>query len=351
MGGAAATTGVRAQPGRREVGGVAGASQWVGVGVVQDVAVLGDEDEDHPVHQPQQGLVQRGHVDVRAQRGVVGMAQEPGAQGGDGLLHAVAQLVERAGAGGDGFDAPLLQPARRGRGALVDREAGNVQQPVEQHELAEQLAVKDGFQVELDVGRRGERARVAQQPQLAAVGDHAPQVGLGAVQAFLHQRLRGHGARSAGPLVQVGVPRGQVHRHVVPAVADREGLGSVVGRDPGPDRGQHAEAERVEQGCQPVRERRPRRVRRQVGLRSGRERLAQLLPQRSKVVPVALRFVADGAGAGDAVVGRLATAHVLALGDADQHVGGQQAPDGVDRGEHLVAGDGGHQAAPPETGR
>jgi NaMN:DMB phosphoribosyltransferase len=52
VGGAATAAGMRAQLGRREVGGVAGAGLRVRVGVVQGVAVLGDEGEQEPVDEP-----------------------------------------------------------------------------------------------------------------------------------------------------------------------------------------------------------------------------------------------------------------------------------------------------------
>ena len=126
-------------------------------------------------------------VQVLAQMRVGRVLEEAGAQDGDGLLHPLAQLVQGAGAGGDGFGAPLLQPAR-GRGlALGHLETGGVQQPVQQYELVEQLTVEDRLQVELDVGGRGQCTGVAQQPQLSSVGHHGPQVVRGAVQRLLHQ--------------------------------------------------------------------------------------------------------------------------------------------------------------------
>lgn len=115
------------------------------------------------------------------------MAKEAGAEGGDRVLDAVAQAVQRAGAGRDCVHPPLLQPARRRRRVLRDIEPRDVQQPIQQDELAEQLTVEDGVQVELYVGRGRQGTGVAQQSQLPAIRDDAPQVGVRAVQQLLDQ--------------------------------------------------------------------------------------------------------------------------------------------------------------------
>ena len=122
------------------------------------------------------------------------MGQEPGAEDRDGLLDPVAKLVERSLALLGGEAAPLLQVAG-GRAAVpVGREPGLVADQVEQDEVGEQLAVEDGRQVELDVGRADQGGGVAQQPQHRAVGKDRPQVGVVAVEQFLDHRLRSAGA-------------------------------------------------------------------------------------------------------------------------------------------------------------
>ena len=140
---------------------------------------------------------------------------EPGAEDGDRLLDALAELVEDplalVGAGG----APLLQVARLGAAVALDREPGLVAGQVEEHEVGEQLAVEDRPQVELDVRRADQRRRVAQQPQGGAVAEQAPQPGVVGVQRLLHDRLRGAGLAVRGPVVQVDVPAERPERDVV----------------------------------------------------------------------------------------------------------------------------------------
>ena len=152
------------------------------------------------------------------------MGQEPGAEDGDRLLDAVAQLVERPLALVGGEAAPLLQVAGRRAAVALDREPGLVADQVEQHEVGEQLAVEDRLQVELDVGGADQRGRVAQQPQRRAVGQDRPQVGVVAVEQFLEHGLRGAGGDVRGLVVQVGAPAEQVDRDVPGPVADREAL-------------------------------------------------------------------------------------------------------------------------------
>ena len=163
VGSAAADVGQPAQAGGGEVVGVAGAGFGGGGGVEQGVAVLGDEGEQQPVDQAQQGavVVAVGQLPVAQggdQPAVVGVAQEPGAQGADGGFDAVAQLVQGAGAGGDGFGAPVLHPAvgggAVGAGALL--QPGAVGDLEQQEELGVQLAAEDGVEVELDVRRSGQ---------------------------------------------------------------------------------------------------------------------------------------------------------------------------------------------------
>ena len=97
--------------------------------------------------------------------GLSGWDEEPGAEDGDGLLDAVAELVECPLALLGGEAAPLLQVAGRGAAVALDREPGLVADQVEQHEVGEQLAVEDRLEVELDVGRsrpaRSSRAAAA----------------------------------------------------------------------------------------------------------------------------------------------------------------------------------------------
>ena len=106
-------------------------------------------------------------IEAAAQVRVGRVGEEPGAEDGDGLLDAVAELIERPLALLRGEPAPLLQVAGRGAAVALDREPGLVAGQVEEHEVGEQFPVEDRLEVELDVGGADQRGGVAQQPQRA----------------------------------------------------------------------------------------------------------------------------------------------------------------------------------------
>ncbi len=227
-----------------------------------------------------------------------------------------------------------------------------MQHAVQQHELAEQLAVEDGFQVEVDVGGRSEGRGVAQQTYAAAVGEDRPEVGLGAVEAVLDHGLRGDLAGGRA-LVQVLVPRGEVDQGRAVAVGDREVLVRVgVGRDARRAHlCQRTEVQLAEELGQPVRTGAAGRVGgRGAGHGVGGQGGAQVAPERLEVLPGALGLVAHGHRGGQAVVGGLGARQVPPLGDAQQHVGGEESADRGDGGEGQGgAGCGGHQASAPDA--
>ena len=199
------------------------------VGNQQGVAVLGDEPEQHPVHQPQQRPVQVVQPQVRgariepgAQLRVVFVGDEPGAEDRDGLLHAAAELFESTLALLGGEPAPLFQVTGLRATVIVGGEPGLVAYQVEQDEVGEQLSIEDRLEVELDVRRADQGSGVAQQPQRGAVGKDRPEAGVVAVQQFLHHGLWCPGGHFRRFVVQVGAPAEQVHRHVPGPVTDRE---------------------------------------------------------------------------------------------------------------------------------
>ena len=132
------SSGQVAQPGGGEVvRGSARAASAVGVRVEQRVAVLGDEPEQQPVDDAQQGCVQVVEPDARRRRGaraasvLAGCWRKPVPRVSRACLDAVAQQVQRADALADGGGAPPLQPAvdrrrtvgrpRRGTGGTAGR--------------------------------------------------------------------------------------------------------------------------------------------------------------------------------------------------------------------------------------
>ncbi len=85
---------------------------------------------------------------------------------------ALAQAIADAGAGVERVLVVALDQALGG-GVVADRQAGGVQQPVEDGEVGEEAVGEDAVEVELEVGELDEAGAVAQQAEHAAVGDEA----------------------------------------------------------------------------------------------------------------------------------------------------------------------------------
>src|SRR6266700_7332014 len=105
------------QPRRCIVAGVAFASHRVGLWVKEDTAIFRHKEHDQAVNEAQDLAVvvlggERARAQLFAQSVVRRVGQETAAEGRDGLLHAIAQLVERAGTLFVRGARPLLQPAR-----------------------------------------------------------------------------------------------------------------------------------------------------------------------------------------------------------------------------------------------
>ncbi|CAM5320813.1 hypothetical protein SCANM63S_00615 [Streptomyces canarius] len=348
---AAGAAGEAAQAVRGEVLLVPVACGFVGVRVEEQSAVLGDEEEEQPVDEPQQGRVEVADGEGAGAQGlaqlrVVGVGDEPGADHAEGRLDTLAKLLESAGAGVDGLGAPLLQRAGGDGGAL---EAGAVQQAPQEDEVVGAFALEDRLEVELDESGAGERGGLAQQPQLAAVGQDTPQ-GLvaGAIEVLLNHGLRGLRRHVGGAGVQRDVPAGEVHGHVRPRVTDREVLRLVVGGQAGLRHGrQRAEAELFEQGQQPAFDGEPHRVHTGIVVRSvAGKRVLVGGPHAAQIAPGALGGVPYRLALGEQpVVGGLRAGLLLALLDTDEEVVRQQS---ADRGDGV--GDqrpgSGHASAP-----
>ena len=116
------------------------------------------------------------------------MGEEAGAEGLERGLDAIAQALAHAAT----FLDPLLVPALEQafvRVAGAFREAGPMQDAVDEQELAVEVAFDDRFEVELDIGGLGEALGVAEQAKLAPVGDEAPERVV-AVEELLDQGVR-----------------------------------------------------------------------------------------------------------------------------------------------------------------
>ncbi len=195
----------------------------------QGVPVLGHEQEDQAVDQPQDLAVevlavQCPTLQPSPEAAVPRVSQEPRAEALDGGLDAVSELVEGAYAVASTGLGPALEPAFLGDLGL---DAAAVTHEPQQQEVAVLLAVHDGLQVELQVGLSGEAVVVAEDPETQAVADKAPQVVVGTVEEVLYEPVRGR-PRSAGhtllAAIQVDAGAEQVDRRAVPGVRDGEGL-------------------------------------------------------------------------------------------------------------------------------
>ena len=154
-----------AQPRSAVVPGVALAGGPRGVGVVPRVeqrltvqhAVLRDEEEDEPIHHAQELAVEVVQPELPAaqgfsQRAVSRVARESLAETLQRMLDAAAQLAQRAGALLFGLAGPFLEPAGLGPITIARCEPGRVGHHPDEHEVGEQLAGEDRFEVELEKG-------------------------------------------------------------------------------------------------------------------------------------------------------------------------------------------------------
>ena len=107
------------------------------------------------------------------------VSEESGAERLDRLLDALAERVERTGAGIGGGLGPPLEPAVLGFGGL---DPGFVADQPQQREVRVDLAAEHRLEVELHVSLAGEADVVAQHAQDQAVGDDPPESVWGAVQ-------------------------------------------------------------------------------------------------------------------------------------------------------------------------
>jgi hypothetical protein len=190
-----------------------------------EVALLGDEEEEEPIHQAQQLVVEFLRTQPRSptirhsrfalsplatrhspfairhhhplpERLVRGVGEEAVGQALEALFDAVAEAIADATALLDGVLAVLFEEAVGGIGGGA-RQAAAVEQAVEDFELAEALLVEDLREVELDIGLAADVGAVAQQAQGEAVGDDAPEV-FAAVEEFLEEGVRGHSGAFGG---------------------------------------------------------------------------------------------------------------------------------------------------------
>ena len=149
----------------------------------EDLAVLRHEEHDQAVDEAQHLavvvlLAQCSRAQFLPEKAVGRVRQETAAQGGNGLLDTVTQLVKRACSLLEGCARPLLQPAL---GWPLRLHARLMAEQPQQGEVGVDLAVHHGLQVELDIGLARETGVVAQHAQPQTVRDNTPQVLFGAV--------------------------------------------------------------------------------------------------------------------------------------------------------------------------
>jgi hypothetical protein len=173
----------------------------VEVVAAQEPTLFGHQEEEEAVDQPEQELVVGGggelaSGDLLAQRAVGRVAEEAVAERVEGLLHTVAQAVAGAGPLLASLLVVLLQEAVLGIGD-PGRQAGAVEQAVEEDEVGEALAGEDGGEVELEIGLGAQVGGGAEETEDEAIGDDPPEM-VGAVEELLDEGVRGEAGATGG---------------------------------------------------------------------------------------------------------------------------------------------------------
>ena len=105
------------------------------------------------------------------------------------MLDAAAQLAERTGALPFGLAGPFFEPAGLGSITIARCEPGGVRHHPDEHEVGEQLAGEDRFEIELEKGLARQCLVVPQDAQAKAVRDDRPEMRLAAIQELLNQSM------------------------------------------------------------------------------------------------------------------------------------------------------------------
>ena len=202
----------------------------VGAGDMGEAAFLDDHEEEQAVDEAEEvGVEVRGELGTGGEvaEAVVGRVVEQAVgQIEDDAVDGGAEAIADAGAGVEGV---LVVDFNRGLcdGVLADRQAGGVEQAVEEGEVGEEFLGEYAFEVELDEGEFDESGGIPEQADEAAIGDDAVEV-LGEVEVFLdqpvgrHARGIGHGAAA----VERFVPADEVDGKLV---AGGIAVGDAVG--------------------------------------------------------------------------------------------------------------------------
>lgn len=176
--GATRPLGEPAEAARRVEAGVALPGRGLRLGVEEQVPVLGDEEEEEPVDEPEELAVvllgrERPGAEPVAERAVGRVGEEAAPESRDRRLDPVAQAIEGARPLLPGRPRPALEPALPGLLALDARLVG--EEP-EEDEVGVDLALHHGLEVELDEGLASEARVVAEEAQPEAVRDEPPHV-------------------------------------------------------------------------------------------------------------------------------------------------------------------------------
>ena len=162
------------------------------------------------------------------------MFEESVAEAAQGFGDAAAQVFEDALAGFVRFGAPDFEDAVGGLAAVRGGEASGVGGEPEGGEVGVEFFAEDEVEVGFDGGAAGEAGVVAQDAQLRAVGDDAPQAAVFGIEVFLHQAVGRLAAARAAEMgvggVEAAVARGQQQGRGAAAGAVGEFEDAVVER-------------------------------------------------------------------------------------------------------------------------
>ncbi|RLF50602.1 MAG: hypothetical protein DRN19_04245 [Thermoplasmata archaeon] len=199
----------------------------------KELSLLGNEEEEEPVNEPEEFLIELVGVGVLflerpfPEICVLRMFEETIAEDPESFYHAIAQAIPGPGTLLDGLKVIALEPTLVGV-VQSPRQACPVQQPVEDLEVAEPLLLEDRLEIELHVSLMADHGGLAEETKGLPVCDQAPSV-FRVVKVLLNQGV-GREARAprGRPLPEFLLCSHDVHRgrvFVLPGtVGDGEGL-------------------------------------------------------------------------------------------------------------------------------
>ena len=284
----------------------------------QQPAILGDEQKDEPIHQPQQlAIIILGFEFPRVQfvaQIAIGWVREKAApQRADRIFDAATQLIERARPLLCRRPRPFFEPAIGGIGELrvgsrqwgVGSRFPYSRLPIpysqllhsrlmthepEQDKIGIDLPIHHRLQIKLDERLSREHLVIAQNAQPQSVRHERPQMRVRAIQQNLHQPVRTVARRARhtlGARIEVNVTTDEVYRRILPPVRNRIRIARDLNRL---RRRESSVTQFLKQRQEPAFARQRRTW---VGVRQFRRRIAERRPRAQRAIPRAIDRLVD----------------------------------------------------------